>query len=80
MLKRKIILEYISANPTGPFHIGHGRWAAMGSVLANLFKILRSRSLSEFYINDAGSQIQKLGNSLVIRIRQELGEDVDFPD
>ena len=75
----KIILEYISANPTGPFRIGHGRWAAMGSVLANLLKFYGHEVYQEFYINDAGSQIQKLGNSLAIRIRQELGEDVDFP-
>ena len=75
----KIILEYISANPTGPFHIGHGRWAAMGSVLANLLKFYGHGVYQEFYINDAGSQIQKLGNSLAIRVRQELGEDVDFP-
>ena len=75
----KIILEYISANPTGPFHIGHGRWAAMGSVLANLLKFYGHEVYQEFYINDAGSQIQKLGNSLAIRIRQELGENIDFP-
>ena len=75
----KIILEYVSANPTGPFHIGHGRWAAMGSVLANLLKFYGHEVFQEFYINDAGSQIQKLGNSLAIRIRQELGEDIDFP-
>ena len=77
--KEKIILEYISANPTGPFHIGHGRWAAMGSVLANLLKFYGHEVYQEFYINDAGSQIQKLGNSLAIRIRQELGENIDFP-
>ena len=75
----KIILEYISANPTGPFHIGHGRWAAMGSALANLLKFYGHEVYQEFYINDAGSQIQKLGRSLIIRIRQELGENVDFP-
>ena len=79
METEKIILEYISANPTGPFHIGHGRWAAMGSVLANLLKFYGHDVYQEFYINDAGSQIQKLGNSLAIRVRQELGEDVDFP-
>ena len=77
--KENIILEYVSANPTGPFHIGHGRWAAMGSVLANLLKFYGHDVYQEFYINDAGSQIQKLGNSLAIRIRQELGEDIDFP-
>lgn len=78
--KEKIILEYISANPTGPFHIGHGRWASMGSVLANLLKFYGHEVYQEFYINDAGSQIQKLGNSLAIRIRQELGEKIDFPE
>ena len=75
----KIILEYISANPTGPFHIGHGRWAAMGSALANLLKFYGHEVYQEFYINDAGSQIQKLGRSLVIRVKQELGENIDFP-
>ena len=75
----KILLEYVSANPTGPFHIGHGRWAAMGSALANLLKFYGHDVFQEFYINDAGSQIQKLGNSLKIRIKQELGEKVDFP-
>lgn len=77
--KEKIILEYISANPTGPFHIGHGRWAAMGSALANLLKFYGHDVYQEFYINDAGSQIQKLGRSLVIRVKQELGQDIDFP-
>ena len=77
--KEKIILEYVSANPTGPFHIGHGRWAAMGSVLANLLKFYGHEVYQEFYINDAGSQIQKLGRSLIVRVKQELGEKIDFP-
>lgn len=78
--KENINLEYVSANPTGPFHIGHGRWAAMGSSLANLLKFYGHDVYQEFYINDAGSQIQKLGRSLNIRIKQELGENVDFPE
>ncbi|MGN0030318.1 MAG: arginine--tRNA ligase [Candidatus Gastranaerophilaceae bacterium] len=78
--KEKIILEYISANPTGPFHIGHGRWAAMGSALANLLKFSGHDVFQEFYINDAGSQIQKLGRSLVIRVKQALGDNIDFPN
>lgn len=77
--KEKILLEYVSANPTGPFHIGHGRWAAMGSALANLLKFYGHDVTQEFYINDAGSQIEKLGKSLKIRVQQELGEDADFP-
>src|SRR5574344_689854 len=75
----KIILEYVSANPTGPFHIGHGRWAAMGSALANLLKFGGNEVFQEFYINDAGSQIDKLGKSLKIRVLQEMGEKVEFP-
>ena len=76
----KINLEYVSANPTGPFHIGHGRWAAMGSALANILKFYGHDVYQEFYINDAGSQIQKLGNSLLIRLKQEKGENIDFPE
>lgn len=77
--KEKILLEYVSANPTGPFHIGHGRWAAMGSALANLLNFWGHEVSQEFYINDAGSQIDKLGKSLKIRVQQEMGEKVDFP-
>lgn len=76
---KKVILEYVSANPTGPFHIGHGRWAAMGSALANVMKYSGYDVYQEFYINDAGSQIQKLGKSLYIRILKNLGIDIDFP-
>lgn len=77
--KEKILLEYVSANPTGPFHIGHGRWAAMGSALANLLTFWGHDVTQEFYINDAGSQINKLGKSLKIRVQQEMGEKADFP-
>ena len=76
---KKVILEYVCANPTGPFHIGHGRWAAMGSALANVMKYSGYDVFQEFYINDAGSQIQKLGKSLYIRILKELNVDIDFP-
>lgn len=75
----KVILEYVSANPTGPFHIGHGRWAAMGSALADLMKFSGYDVFQEFYINDAGNQINTLANSLKIRVLQELGQDVNFP-
>ena len=76
---QKVLLEYVSANPTGPFHIGHGRWAAMGSALANLLKFAGYDVFQEFYINDAGNQIKNLGRSLHVRILQELGENIDFP-
>ncbi len=78
-LGQKVLLEYVSANPTGPFHIGHGRWAAMGSALANLLKFSGYEVFQEFYVNDAGNQIKNLGRSLYIRVLQELGEKVDFP-
>ena len=75
----KVLIEYVSANPTGPLHIGHGRWAAMGSSLANLMNFAGYETSQEFYINDAGNQINKLGKSLHIRVLQELGFKVDFP-
>ena len=75
----KVLIEYVSANPTGPLHIGHGRWAAMGSGLANLMRFAGYVTSQEFYINDAGNQINKLGKSLHIRVLQELGFQVDFP-
>ena len=56
----KVNIEYVSANPTGPFHIGHGRWAALGSALANIMKYCNYDVFQEFYINDAGNQINKL--------------------
>ena len=75
----KVLIEYVSANPTGPLHIGHGRWAAMGSSLSNLMNFAGYKTSQEFYINDAGNQINKLGKSLHIRVLQELGFQVDFP-
>jgi len=75
----KVLLEYVSANPTGPLHIGHGRWAAVGSALANLLKFSGYDVSQEFYINDAGNQINNLGKSLWLRILQELGVDANFP-
>ena len=58
------LLEYVSANPTGPLHIGHGRWAVIGSVIANLFQETNKSFKTEFYINDAGSQITKFYDSV----------------
>lgn len=75
----KVILEYVSANPTGPFHIGHGRWAAVGSALANVMKFSGYDVFQEYYVNDAGNQMNKLGKSLYIRVMRELGADIDFP-
>ncbi len=77
---KNINLEYVSANPTGPFHIGHGRWAAVGSALANVLKYAGNNVYQEFYINDAGNQINKLGKSLEVRVRQLKGENVELPE
>jgi len=76
----KVNIEYVSANPTGPFHIGHGRWAALGSALANIMKYTGYNVFQEFYINDAGNQINKLGKSLEIRVRQLKGEKIEMEE
>ena len=76
----KVNIEYVSANPTGPFHIGHGRWAALGSALANIMKYCNYDVFQEFYINDAGNQINKLGKSLEIRVRQLEGENIELEE
>ena len=72
---QKISLEFVSANPTGPLHIGHGRGAIIGDVLANIWMFLGHQVTKEYYINDAGAQIGKLGRSLKVRIEQQQGLD-----
>ncbi len=76
----KVNLEYVSANPTGPFHIGHGRWAALGSALSNVMKYCGYDVYQEFYINDAGNQINKLARSLELRVRELKGEKVEWEE
>jgi len=73
-------IEFVSANPTGPLHIGHGRNGVIGDVLSRVLKFRGYDATAEFYINDAGSQIQKLGNSLKIRCYQELGLGGEIPE
>ncbi len=73
-------VEFVSANPTGPLHIGHGRGAAIGDVLANLLEARGANVQREYYINDAGNQMDTLGRSLYYRYRQELGAGIEFPD
>ncbi len=72
----KVNVEYISANPTGPLHIGHGRGAVIGDVLANLYKFLGYNVTREYYVNDAGTQIEILAKSLFVRY-QEIAENVE---
>lgn len=76
----KVNLEYVSANPTGPFHIGHGRWAALGSSLANIMNYCNYNVYQEFYINDAGNQINKLARSLELRVKEQKGEEVEWEE
>src|SRR3989338_3363933 len=75
----KIQVEFVSANPTGPLHVGHGRGAVIGDVLANILKKAGYDVLKEYYINDVGLQMETLGRSALIRYRQLLGEEIEFP-
>lgn len=75
----KVNLEYVSANPTGPLHIGHGRWAALGSCIENIMNFTGYEVDTEFYINDAGVQIKNLGHSLFLRLKQAFEPDTYFP-
>jgi arginyl-tRNA synthetase len=76
----KVLVEFVSANPTGPLHVGHGRGAALGSALANLLEAAGYKVTKEYYVNDMGRQMEVLGRSLYIRYLQLLGEDVDMPE
>lgn len=73
---RAVNVEYVSANPTGPMHVGHGRGAVIGDVLANLLAKAGFDVTKEYYINDAGAQVEALARSLHFRYREALGEDV----
>lgn len=77
---RKVNIEYISANPTGPMHVGHGRWAALGSAMANLMRHAGYDVFEEFYINDHGVQMDKFGLSIAARYMQQLGVDAEVPE
>ena len=76
----KIQVEYVSANPTGPLHVGHGRGAAAGSALVNLLRAAGYAVESEYYINDAGNQIDNLAASVNARYLELLGQKSEFPE
>src|SRR3990172_2370628 len=76
----KVLVEFVSANPTGPLHVGHGRGAAVGDALSNLLAAMGYDVHREFYINDAGRQIALLARSVHARYQQTLGNDVPFPE
>lgn len=76
----KVDLEYVSANPTGPMHVGHGRWAALGDSIAHVMRHAGYDVDEEFYINDQGNQMNVFADSLVVRYQQALGQDVEMPE
>src|SRR5438046_3187529 len=76
---RPVIVEFVSANPTGPLHVGHGRQAALGDAIGALLESQGWRVTREFYYNDAGAQIRNLGLSVQARIREKLGARAEFP-
>ncbi len=76
----KIQLEYVSANPTGPLHVGHGRGAAVGSALGNLLKAAGYQVEREYYINDAGNQMDNLARSVNARYLELSGRTCEFPE
>lgn len=77
---RRVNVEFVSANPTGPLHVGHGRGAALGDAIARLLEATGHEVAREFYVNDAGLQIERLARSLWARIQQALGRDAEIPD
>ncbi len=73
-------MEFVSANPTGPLHIGHARGAVIGDVIANLLTTTGYTISKEYYINDAGNQMNNLGKSVLLRYRELMGEKIEFPE
>jgi arginyl-tRNA synthetase len=77
---KKILIEFVSANPTGPLHIGHARGAVVGDVIANLLNTAGFNITREYYINDAGNQMNNLGKSVLLRYQELCGRTVVFPE
>ncbi|MCX8021642.1 MAG: arginine--tRNA ligase [Syntrophorhabdaceae bacterium] len=75
---RKVLIEFVSSNPTGPLHIGHGRGAAVGDVLSNILKVTGHKVFKEYYVNDAGKQIETLGASTYARLLEMKGIETPF--
>ena len=76
---KKVQIEYVSANPTGPIHVGHGRGAVLGSALAAALKAAGFEVQQEYYVNDAGNQVMSFKRSLYTRYLQQLGRDIEMP-
>ncbi len=76
---QKVNVEYVSANPTGPMHVGHARGAVVGDALASILELRGHTVTREYYINDAGAQVDVLARSAYLRYREALGETIDIP-
>ncbi len=76
----RVNVEYVSANPTGPMHVGHGRGAVFGDALANILAFAGHDVTREYYINDAGAQVDVLARSAFLRYREALGETITIPE
>ncbi len=77
---QKVQVEFVSANPTGPLHVGHGRGAAIGDSVANILRFCGFDVNKEYYINDSGRQIETLGKSVLLRYKELFGNDIEFPE
>ena len=77
---KRVQVEFVSANPTGPLHIGHGRGAAVGDSLSRIFKYSGYLIDKEYYINDIGNQIETLGRSVYLRYQEAAGKDIEYPE
>ena len=76
---RRVMVEFVSVNPTGPVHVGHTRGAVLGSALANVLEAAGYQVTREYYVNDAGSQMEAFYRSVLARYRQSFGQDADLP-
>ncbi len=76
----KVQIEFVSANPTGPLHVGHGRGAAVGDAIGNILCFAGFNVQKEYYINDSGRQIRTLGKSVWLKLLEETGKEIEFPD
>ncbi len=77
---QRVLVEFVSANPTGPLHVGHGRGAAVGDALARLLAFTGHEVVTEYYVNDVGNQMDNLGRSLFARYLQQCGRDAPLPE
>ena len=76
---KKVQIEFVSANPTGPLHVGHGRGAALGSALSSIYTACGFEVVKEYYVNDAGRQMDILAASVYLRMKESTGRSSSYP-